>query len=187
MADLSGKRVLIIVTNAGVERDELLTPLTELREAGATVTVAAVEKAPVRTLVNDDEDGPAVDADVALGDVSADDHDVLVVPGGTINADTLRIDATALDLVRAFSGSGRPVAAVCHAPWLLVEADLVRGKTLTSFPSLRTDVQNAGGSWVDREVVRDDTGGWALLTSRTPDDLPAFVRAIADELSGGAA
>ncbi|MBI9114862.1 DJ-1/PfpI/YhbO family deglycase/protease [Sanguibacter suaedae] len=184
MPSITDARILVVTTNAGVERDELIVPLTRLREAGATVTHAAQEAAPVRTLVMDDEPGPEVDPDTTIAEVSAGDFDLLVLPGGTINADTLRLDDDALDLVRDVSAAGNPVAAICHAPWTLVEANLVRGKSLTSFPSLRTDVTNAGGTWVDEEVVRDDSGKWTLITSRTPDDLDAFVTAIVSELGG---
>jgi len=177
--DLTGRRVLAIVTNYGVEQDELVVPARELRDAGATVVVAAQSTEPVQTLVGDKDPGESVRPDTTLGEVDAADFDLLLVPGGTINADTLRQDDTAVGLVKAFASSGRPVAAICHGPWALVEAGLVQGKELTSFPSLATDVRNAGGSWVDRSVVTDVEGGFTLVTSRTPDDLPDFVREVA--------
>jgi len=177
--DLTGRRVLAIVTNYGVEQDELVVPARELRDAGATVVVAAQSTEPVETLVGDKDPGESVRPDTTIADVDASDFDLLLVPGGTINADTLRQDDQAVALVKAFASSGRPVAAICHGPWALVEAGLVEGKELTSFASLATDVRNAGGSWVDRSVVTDVEGGFTLVTSRTPDDLPDFVREVA--------
>ena len=177
--DLTGRRVLAIVTNYGVEQDELVVPARELRDAGATVVVAAQSTEPVETLVGDKDPGESVRPDTTIADVDASDFDLLLVPGGTINADTLRQDDQAVALVQAFASSGRPVAAICHGPWALVEAGLVEGKELTSFASLATDVRNAGGSWVDRSVVTDVEGGFTLVTSRTPDDLPDFVREVA--------
>lgn len=178
MSHLSGKRVLAVMTNYGVEQDEIVVPVEHLREAGAEVTVAASELAPIRTLTGDKEPGRTTDADQALDDVDPAGYDLLLVPGGTINADTLRRQDAALSLTKAFIASGRPIAAICHGPWLLVEADAVGGKRLTSYPSLQTDVRNAGGTWVDQEVVRDDAEGWTLITSRNPGDLPAFCDAI---------
>lgn len=177
-ADLAGRRVLAIVTNYGVEQDELVVPVDHLRDAGATVDVAAVDGSPVETLVGDKDPGRSVQPNTTLGAADADAYDLLLVPGGTLNADTLRLDGDALRLVKAFASSGRPVAAICHGPWLLVEAGLVKGKQLTSYASLATDVRNAGGTWVDSEVVADDSDGFRLVTSRTPDDLPAFLREV---------
>jgi protease I len=174
--DLTGRRVLAIVTNYGVEQDELVVPTRALREAGATVVVAAQSTAPVETLVGDKDPGESVRPDTTIEEVDASGFDLLLVPGGTINADTLRQDADAVSLASAFASSGRPIAAICHGPWLLVEADLVKGKELTSFASLTTDIRNAGGSWTDRSVVTDVEGGFTLVTSRTPDDLDDFVR-----------
>ncbi|MBO3095338.1 DJ-1/PfpI/YhbO family deglycase/protease [Cellulomonas dongxiuzhuiae] len=176
--DLSGRRVLAVVTNYGVEQDELVVPVDHLRAAGATVDVAAVDDAPVETLVGDKDPGSTVQPTTTLAAADADAYDLLLVPGGTLNADTLRLQDDALRLVKAFASSGRPVAAICHGPWLLVEAGLVTGKRLTSYPSLTTDVRNAGGTWVDEEVVADDAQGFRLVTSRTPDDLKAFLQEI---------
>lgn len=176
--DLTGRRVLAVVTNYGVEQDELTVPLEHLRGAGATVDVAAVEDDAVQTLVGDKDPGQQVTPTTTLGAVDATGYDLLLVPGGTLNADSLRLEDDALALVKAFASSGRPVAAICHGPWLLVEAGLVEGKRLTSYPSLQTDVRNAGGSWVDEEVVADDAQGFRLVTSRTPDDLDAFLREV---------
>jgi protease I len=176
--DLTGRTVLAIVTNYGVEQDELVVPLEHLRERGAIVTVAATSTDDVQTLVGDKDPGRAVAPDVVLDDVDPAGFDLLLIPGGTINADTLRLEAGASRIVQGFAESGRPVAAICHGPWALVETAAVEGKTLTSYPSLETDVLNAGGAWVDREVVRDDEGGYTLVTSRNPDDLDAFLREV---------
>ena len=176
--DLTGRRVLAIVTNYGVEQDELVVPARALREAGATVVVAAQSTEPIQTLVGDKDPGETVRPDTTLDEADAADFDLLLVPGGTINADTLRQDAGAVSIASSFAASGRPIAAICHGPWLLVEADLVKGKQLTSFPSLTTDIRNAGGSWTDASVITDVEEGFTLVTSRTPDDLDDFVREL---------
>ncbi|WP_031517290.1 type 1 glutamine amidotransferase domain-containing protein [Streptomyces sp. NRRL F-5123] len=176
--DLQGRKVLAVVTNYGVEQDELVVPVDHLRGNGADVDVAAVSREPVQTLVGDKEPGRSVPPTTTLDDADPADYDLLLVPGGALNADHLRMDHRAVETARGFAASGRPVAAICHGPWALVEADVVRGKTLTSYPSLRTDIANAGGRWVDRPVVADGTGGWTLVTSRTPDDLDDFLREV---------
>jgi protease I len=177
MAALDGKKILVIATNYGVEQDEIVVPTDQLRERGATVTVAAKESGSIETLVGDKDPGKSVDSDTTIDGVSASDFDALVVPGGTINADTIRQEQTAIDLVKAFVEAGKPVAAICHGPWTLVEAGVLPGRTITSFPSLQTDVRNAGAEWVDQEVQVDETGS-TIITSRNPGDLPAFVDAI---------
>ncbi len=182
--DLTGRRVLAVVTNYGVEQDELVVPVRHLRDAGAQVDVAAVEDGPIQTLVGDKDPGESVDPDTVLSAVDASGYDLLLLPGGTINADNLRLQDDAPALVKEFTSDGRPVAAICHGPWALVEAGVLEGKTLTSYPSLRTDVRNAGGEWVDRSVVSDDAGGWTLITSRTPDDLDDFLGAVDAALAG---
>lgn len=184
--ELTGRTVLAIVTNYGVEQDELVVPVDALREQGATVVVAAVSTEPVQTLVGDKDPGRAVRPDTTLAAVQASDFDLLLVPGGTINADTLRTESDAVDLVKAFASAGKPIAAICHGPWALIEAGLVSGKELTSFASLQTDVRNAGGSWVDRSVVTDVEGGFTLVTSRDPGDLEDFVRETAGALAATA-
>ncbi|MFE2416385.1 type 1 glutamine amidotransferase domain-containing protein [Streptomyces hokutonensis] len=182
---LNGHRVLALVTNYGVEQDELLVPLARLREDGADITVAAATADPVRTLVGDEDPGETVEPDATFDVVDPGDHQLLLLPGGTLNADQLRLDDKAIAIVKAFASSGRPIAAICHGPWALVEADVVRGKTLTSYASLRTDIRNAGAaSWVDEPVVSDTEGGYTLVTSRTPKDLDAFVDAISKALIG---
>ncbi|MEU5000446.1 type 1 glutamine amidotransferase domain-containing protein [Streptomyces sp. NPDC021622] len=181
---LDGRSVLALVTNYGVEQDELLFPLRELRRDGADVTVVAVSADPVQTLQGDKDLGESVNPDVTYEALGAAPHDLLLIPGGTLNADRLRLETAAVDTVKAFAASGRPVAAICHGPWALVEADVLRGKTLTSYPSLRTDITNAGATaWVDEPVVVDPAGGYPLITSRTPKDLDGFVSAIRDRLA----
>jgi protease I len=177
--DLKSRSVLAIVTNYGVEQDELVVPLEHLRAKGARVDVAAVSgDEAVRTLVGDKDPGKTVQPTLALKEADLSAYDLLLVPGGTLNADHLRQDEDAVRTVQSFVSSGRPVAAICHGPWALVEADLLRGKTLTSYASLRTDIRNAGGHWVDRPVVSDTAGGWTLVTSRNPGDLDDFLREV---------
>ncbi|GAA1979471.1 type 1 glutamine amidotransferase domain-containing protein [Isoptericola halotolerans] len=184
--DLAGRTVLVIVTNYGVEQDELVVPVEHLRDRGAVVTIAATTTDDVATLVGDKDPGRSVPVDVALDDVDPAGFDLLLVPGGTLNADTLRLQDASSRIVRSFTGSGRPVAAICHGPWALVEAGVVAGKTLTSYPSLRTDLRNAGAAdWRDEAVVVDDAEGWRLITSRNPGDLDAFGRAIDEALTAG--
>jgi protease I len=183
-APLTGRRVLAVVTNYGVEQDELVVPVEHLRDEGVDVTIAAVEAAPVQTLVGDKDPGRTLQPDATLAEVAAAEFDALLVPGGTINADTLRRDEHAVALARAFAAAGRPIAAICHGPWLLVEAGVLGGVTLTSYPSLQTDVRNAGAAqWRDEEVVTDEAGGFPLVTSRNPGDLPAFTAALDRVLS----
>ena len=170
--------VLVITTNYGVEQDELVRPVEALRAAGIDVVIAATEAGAVQTLVSDKDPGEEVQADTSLDAVSVDDHDVLVVPGGTINADNLRTQDAAVELARGFADAGKTIASICHGPWLLAEAGLVEGKTLTSFPSVSTDLRNAGGTWVDEELVTNDANGWTLITSRSPRDLDAFNSAL---------
>ena len=175
--DLSGRRVLVLVTNYGVEQDELVVPVEHLRDRGATVVVAATTTDPVQTLVGDKDPGRSVQPDTTYGD-AGDAFDLLLLPGGTLNADSLRLESDAVDLVRACVSSGRPVAAICHGPWALVEAGVVTGRSMTSYPSLATDLRNAGASWRDESVVVDEDGPFALVTSRRPDDLPDFLAAV---------
>ena len=180
---LEGRTVLVLTSNFGTETSEIRTPLSALREAGATVTVAATEPGVVTTLELDREPGPEVPVDTTYAQVRAIDHDALVIPGGTLNADQLRTDEAAQQLVRAFGADGKVVAAICHAPWMLVETGFAADRDLTSVPAIRTDLVNAGARWADREVVIDDEAGFRLITSRTPDDLDAFNAAIIDALS----
>ncbi|WP_069169956.1 type 1 glutamine amidotransferase domain-containing protein [Streptomyces griseus] len=170
------RKVLAIVTNYGVEQDELTVPVEHLRGWGAAVDVAAVSADDIDTLVGDKDPGKKVTPDLTLNQADVDAYDLLLIPGGTLNADTLRGQDRAVEIVRSFTSSGRPVAAICHGPWALVEADVVRGKKLTSYSSLSTDITNAGGHWVDEPVVTDGSGGWKLITSRNPGDLDDFLR-----------
>ncbi|MBF6328033.1 type 1 glutamine amidotransferase domain-containing protein [Nocardia transvalensis] len=182
-AELQGKRVLIVTSNTGVEHDELVVPRDRLRERGAEVTHAAAKAEQVQTFRSDVQPDSTEEPDAGLDGVHAEDFDVLVVPGGTVNADKLRVADGATDLVREFIDSGKPIAAICHGPWVLVEAGVLPGKTLTSYHSVRTDIVNAGGEWVDRPAVRSDENGWTLITSRNPNDLPDFVDTITEELT----
>lgn len=179
MHDISGKRVAILATN-GFEQSELEVPLAKLREAGAKVEVVSLKPGEIKGW-DKKEWGRAVKVDRTLDEASPTDYDALVLPGGVMNPDTLRTNEHAVGFVRDFMSAGKPVAAVCHGPWTLVEAGAVKGKTLTSWPSLRTDITNAGGHWVDQEVVTDN----GLVTSRKPADLPAFCKKMIEEIGEG--
>ena len=182
---LSGKKILVITSNTGIERDELLKPLEALRGYGATVTHGSSKGGTTQTFVGDTEKDKTVESDVALSDVLSNDFDALVIPGGTVNADTLRQDAGALKLINDFVKAGKTVAAICHGPWTLIDAGVIQGKTLTSYKSVHIDLENAGAAgWVDAEVKVCKANGWTLITSRTPDDLPAFNEAIAKAVAG---
>jgi protease I len=186
MADeLNGKRVAILVANSGAEQVELTRPWDAVKQAGAQVTLLAPEKGSVQAFNNDVEEADSFDADVAVADATADDFDALVLPGGTTNPDRLRLDPDAVGFVKAIAQAGKPIAAICHGPWTLIEADLVRGKQLTSFPSLQTDIRNAGGDWRDEQVVTSSEGGFTLVTSRKPDDLDAFCAAAIEAFAAG--
>jgi protease I len=177
---LQGKKILIITSNAGIERDELVKPHEALSGFGADVTHASIKGGTTQTVLNDADKDRTVESHTQLSQVNAADFDALVIPGGTVNADTLRVDADAQRLVKAFADAGKTVAAICHGPWVLINAGVIEGKTLTSYPSLRLDLENAGAAqWVDKEVQQCGANGWTLITSRTPDDLPAFNDAIA--------
>ncbi|MEV5969558.1 type 1 glutamine amidotransferase domain-containing protein [Streptomyces sp. NPDC051921] len=183
---LDGTHVLFLTTNYGIEQDELKRPMAHLRSAGAHVTVAAKRDEPVLTLVSDRRPGAVVEPDTTLAQAAPAEYDAVVVPGGTVNADRLRTDGQAQRLVAAFAAAGKPVAAICHGPWLLLESGVVGGREITSYPSLRTDLENAGANWRDRKVVVDTSGGHPLITSRRPADLDAFSAAIVDVLERAA-
>ena len=172
MTDLSGKHVLIMATDR-FEESELFGPLAILRGRGATVSLASLAMEPILGTVHDTP-GKTIEPDLLIGDVDADSYDALLLPGGVGNPDRLRMERQAVALVRAFVDAGKPVAAICHGPWLLVEADVVRGRRVTSWPSIRTDLSNAGGTWVDEAAVTDGN----IITSRNPDDVPAFTEAL---------
>lgn len=180
---MSQKKVLIMTSNAGVELAELQQPLEFLRSKGIEAIHAAIENKAVRTVEHDSK--PAIDfePDSSLSSVNVDDYDLLLIPGGTVNADQLRIDADAQRIIQHFSDQGRPIAAICHAPWVLIDAERIQGKTLTSYHSIRLDLQHAGGNWVDQEVQRCTMQDWVLITSRCPDDIPAFNQAVLQELA----
>jgi len=171
------KRVLIIATN-GFEQSELEGPKKRLEDAGIETIVASPEEGSIRGW-SDGDWGESVSVDIHVEEVSASDYDALLLPGGQINPDILRLDETVINLVRSFFLSSKPIAAICHAPWLLAEADIIAGKVVTGWPSIRTDLRNAGGEVVDREVAVDGT----IITSRNPSDIPAFSDAIKDALA----
>ena len=183
MPEIAGKKVLVAVSNRGVEQDELKVPVEKLRAAGVDVLIAAPEAGEVETMVGDWERGEKIPVGKPLPEVSDGDYDLLVLPGGTLNADALRLDPDAQGMVRSFTESGRPIAAICHGPWLLVETERTRGKTLTSYISLKADIMNSGGQWDDKPVVIDREHGWTLITSRNPGDLDQFVDGIKDVLA----
>lgn len=168
---------VLIMASDGFEQSELFVPLEKLKDAGHQVDIAAPKAGEIKAWDKDDW-GKSVTADKAIADVGAGDYDILVLPGGVINPDNLRTDQSAIALIRSFADAEKPVAAICHAPWLLAEAGLAKGKRLTSYESIRTDMKNAGAEVVDEKVVVD--GG--IITSRKPDDLDAFVSAIEDAL-----
>lgn len=176
--DLSGVRVLMLATD-GFEESELFDPRQALLDAGAEVTLASLDKEPIQGVVQDDEEGKSITPDMTLDEVETTEFDALVLPGGVANPDKLRMNERAVEIVGEFMDDAKIVAAICHAPWLLVEADVVDGRRVTSWPSVRTDLANAGGDVVDEEVVVDEN----LITSRKPDDIPAFNRAIIDALA----
>ena len=179
MPSIEGKKVAFLATD-GVEEVELTEPWTAVQEAGGTPELVSLEEGQIQGMDHMDK-GDKFDVDRVVADVSPDDYDSLVVPGGVANPDFLRADDDAVEFVRGFFEAGKPVAAICHGPWVLVEADVVRDRTVTSWPSLRTDIRNAGGAWVDEEVHVD--GG--LTTSRKPDDLPAFCAKVVEETAEG--
>ncbi len=177
--ELVGKRIAILATD-GVEQVELTEPRDALQAAGAEVDLVSIRPGEIQGMNHIDKgDRFPVDEVVAEADVS--DYDGLLLPGGVVNPDALRLNEDAVRFVKEFAASGKPIAAICHAPWTLVEADVVRGKTLTSWPSLKTDIENAGGRWIDAEVHVDQ----GLVTSRKPADLPAFCAKAIEEFAEG--
>jgi protease I len=168
MADLNGKKVAFLATDM-VEQVELTKPWEAVEQAGAKPELISLESGEIQGFNHYDK-ADTFQVDRTVDDVSPDDYDALVIPGGVGNPDTMRMDENAVRFVRGFFESGKPMGVICHAPWMLVEADVARGRTLTSFWSIKTDVKNAGGNWVDQEAVVDGN----LVTSRNPDDIPAF-------------
>ena len=178
MADsLAGKRVAFLFTE-GVEQVELTEPLDAVRSAGAEASLISLEAGEVQ-MFNHLDKGDTIEADLAASEADVSTFDALVLPGGVANPDALRTDADAVRFVRGFFEQHKPVGVICHGPWTLVEADVVRGRTLTSWPSLQTDLRNAGASWVDEEVHVDN----GLVSSRKPDDLPAFCAKVVEEIA----
>ena len=182
MADLNGKKIAILTANEGVEQVEYTEPRKALEHAGATVELIAPEKGEVQMFEHLDK-AETFRADKAVSDASADDYDGLMLPGGVANPDNLRTHPEVIGFVQGFVNAGKPIAAICHAPWTLVEADAVKGRTLTSWPSLQTDIRNAGGTWVDEEVHVDTNGAGVLISSRKPDDLKAFCAELVDRFA----
>ena len=176
--ELQGKKIAILATD-GVEKVELEQPRAVLKEAGARVEVLSLKTGEIQARNHDLEPAGTFAVDRAVSDASVDEFDGLVLPGGTVNADKLRMDDSAISFVRDFVGSGKPVAAICHGPWTLVEAGVASGRTLTSYPSIRTDLRNAGANVVDEEVVVDGN----VITSRSPRDLPAFCATIVKQFA----
>lgn len=177
---LQGKTIAFAVAQEGIEQVELTEPWKAVQEAGGTPKLLAPESGTAQAFNHLDK-ADTFDVDVTYADADAGDFDALVLPGGVANPDALRLDDDAVAFVKAFFEAGKPVAAICHAPWTLVEADVVRGRTMTSWPSLATDLRNAGAEWVDEEAVTDN----GLVTSRKPDDLPAFCAKLVEEFAEG--
>ena len=180
MADLQDKRIAFLVANEGVEQVELTEPWKAVEQAGGKPELISLEEGKVQAFNHLDK-ADTFDVDRTVADADESDYEALVLPGGVANPDILRMDERAVRFARSFFEAGKPVGVICHGPWTLVEADVVRERTITSWPSLRTDIRNAGGNWVDEEVVVDE----GLVSSRRPDDLPAFCAKIVEEFAEG--
>jgi protease I len=178
--NISGKKVAFLVTN-GVEQPELTEPWKAVEEAGGQPVLVSPESGRITAMKGDWDHADSFAVDVPLAEARVGDFDALVLPGGTVNADTLRLEKDAVALVRGFAEAGKPISAICHAPWILIEAGLVQGRRMTSYASLETDLRNAGADWVDEEVVTDN----GLTTSRSPGDLAAFCRKTLEEIAEG--
>src|SRR2546430_2368534 len=176
---LDGKKVAILVTD-GFEQVEMTEPREALDEAGADTKIVSLKPGKIQGMNHADK-GDKFDVDLTLDNARPEEFDALMIPGGLMNPDTLRSTPEAVDFARHFFHEGKPVAAICHAPWVLIDAGVVRGRTLTSWPAIQTDVKNAGGNWVDKEVVVDN----GLVTSRKPDDIPAFNQKMIEEFCEG--
>jgi len=176
---IQGKRIAILATD-GFEQAELLEPKRNLESAGAITTVIAPKAGQIKGWAEQNW-GQSVNVDQTLDEADPNNFDALLLPGGVMNPDKLRMDERAVNFAKAFNDSGKPIGAICHGPWLLVEADVVEGREITSWPSLKTDIENAGGDWVDREVVADN----GIVTSRKPADIPAFSQKLIEEIAEG--
>jgi len=179
MNELTGKRIAILAAD-GFEQVELEKPKQALEEAGATTNIVSPSEGEIQGMHHADK-GDKFQVDLSLEDAKAEEFDALMIPGGLMNPDTLRTNQKALDFVRHFFSAGKPVAAICHAAWVLIDAGVAKGRTLTSWPAIKTDVRNAGGNWVDKEVVVDN----GLVTSRKPDDISAFNKKMIEEFTEG--
>ena len=179
-AELQGKRVAILAAD-GVEQVEHDQPRAAVEQAGAETELLSIKEGEIQAMNGDIEPAAKIAVDRLVSNASVDDYDALILPGGTVNPDKLRMEESAISFLQEFFKTGKPVGVICHGPWSLVEADLVRGRTLTSWPSIRTDIRNAGGNVVDQEVVTDQ----GLVSSRSPDDLPAFCAKIVEEFAEG--
>ncbi|MCW2687591.1 MAG: putative protease [Mycobacterium sp.] len=178
-SELQGKRVAILAAD-GVERVELEQPRQAVQGAGANTEVLSLHMGEIQARNNDLDAAGTFSVDRLVSDASVDEYDALLLPGGTVNPDKLRMDTSAVSFVRDFVNSGKPVGVICHGPWSLVEAGVVRGRTLTSWPSVRTDLRNAGANVIDEEVVMDGN----ITSSRSPNDLPAFCNAVVERFAG---
>lgn len=173
--ELNGKRIAFLMAPSGVEQVELTRPWQAVKDAGGVPVLISTKPGQVQAFNGDVNPGDTFPVDAVVQSADAGDYDGLVLPGGTTNPDQLRLDNDAVEFVKSFTVAGKPIAAICHGPWTLVEADVLGGKTLTSYASVQTDIRNAGGTWVDTEMKTCEANGWTLVTSRNPDDLDAFV------------
>ena len=176
---LKGKKVAILATD-GFEQSELFKPKQALEDAGAEVTIVSLKSGEIKGW-NEKDWGETIAVDLTIDEANAEDFDALQLPGGVMNPDKLRVDEKAVAFVKAFFDAGKPVAAICHAPWTLINAEVVKGRELTSYPTLRKDLENAGAKWTDSEVVVDN----GLITSRNPNDIPAFNKKLIEEIAEG--